>query len=320
MRKIRKAVIPAAGLGTRFLPATKAQPKEMLPIVDKPTIQYIIEEAVHSGIEDVIIVTGRNKKSIEDHFDRSVELEAVLEKGKKEELLDTVKEIADMADIHYVRQKEALGLGHAVYSARKFIGNEPFAVLLGDDVIHAAIPCLEQMIKYYEIYGSNILGVQEVPLQDVSKYGIVNGSKISKRLYRAETMIEKPSLSQAPDVPLAIMGRYILNPEIFDILADLPPGRGGEIQLTDAIIELAKFQNVYAYNFEGKRYDVGDKFGFVRATIEFALRHEEVGENLMSYLTDLVHRYEKEGEELRVISRTKDDLISGMPLTGSQTL
>jgi UTP--glucose-1-phosphate uridylyltransferase len=302
LQKIRKAVIPAAGLGTRFLPATKAQPKEMLPIVDKPTIQYIIEEAVHSGIEDVIIVTGRNKRAIEDHFDRSVELELFLKKGEKSELLDMVKHIAEMVDIHYVRQKEALGLGHAVYSARRFIGNEPFAVLLGDDVIYSAEPCLKQMIRYYELYNSNLIGVQEVLPAEVSKYGIIDGSRISPRLYKAETMFEKPAPQEAPDIPLAIMGRYILNPEIFDILAELPPGRNGEIQLTDAIAQLSKVQDVYAYNFEGKRYDVGDKLGFVKATIEFALRHEEIGESLMDYLTDIVSRYQKEGQELRLLS------------------
>lgn len=309
MRKIRKAVIPAAGLGTRFLPATKAQPKEMLPIVDKPTIQYIIEEAVQSGIEDVIIVTGRNKRAIEDHFDRSVELEVFLEQGDKPELLSMVKEIADLVDIHYVRQKEALGLGHAVYSARRFIGNEPFAVLLGDDIIYSAEPCLGQMMRYHELYGSNIIGVQEVPLRDVSKYGIIDGSKISPRLYKAENMVEKPSSAEAPDIPLAIMGRYILNPEIFDILAELPPGRGGEIQLTDAILELSRFQDVHAYNFEGKRYDVGDKFGFVKATVEFALRHEEIGDSLMDYLVDMVSRYQQEGQELRLITKTMEEPI-----------
>ncbi|NLL52248.1 MAG: UTP--glucose-1-phosphate uridylyltransferase GalU [Peptococcaceae bacterium] len=302
MRKIRKAVIPAAGLGTRFLPATKAQPKEMLPIVDKPTIQYIVEEAVQSGIEDVIIVTGRNKNAIEDHFDRSVELEVFLDKGDKFELLNLVKNIADMVDIYYVRQKEALGLGHAVYSARKFIGNEPFAVLLGDDIIYSAEPCLKQMMKYYELNGGNIIGVQEVALSDVSKYGIIDGSKISSRLYKAENMIEKPSPQEAPDLPLAIMGRYILNPEIFDILGELPPGRNGEIQLTDAILMLSEFQDVYAYCFEGKRYDIGDKLGFVKATVEFALRHEDIGSRLMDYLIDFVKKYEQEGQELRLVS------------------
>lgn len=302
MHKIRKAVIPAAGLGTRFLPATKAQPKEMLPIVDKPTIQYIIEEAVQSGIEDVIIVTGRNKRAIEDHFDRSLELEMFLEKGDKPELLEMVKNIADMADIHYVRQKEALGLGHAVYSARRFIGNEPFAVLLGDDVIYTAEPCLKQMIRYYELYGNNIIGVQEVPLSEVSKYGIIKGSRISPRLYKAEQMIEKPRREEAPEIPLAIMGRYILDPEIFDILGEQAPGRNGEIQLTDAIATLGKVQEVFAYNFEGKRYDVGDKLGFVRATVEYALRHQEIGTQLMIYLTEIVSRYQVEGKELRQIA------------------
>lgn len=313
MRKIRKAVIPAAGLGTRFLPATKAQPKEMLPIVDKPTIQYIIEEAVQSGIEDVIIVTGRNKRAIEDHFDRSVELEVFLEKGDKSELLDLVRNIGEMVDIHYVRQKEALGLGHAVYSARRFIGNEPFAVLLGDDVIYSAEPCLKQMIRHYDLYGSNIIGVQEVPPQDVSKYGIIDGLKIGPRLFKAEHMIEKPSVEDAPNVPLAIMGRYILNPEIFDILGELPPGRGGEIQLTDAILELSRLQDVFAYNFEGKRYDVGDKLGFVRATIEFALRHEEIADSLMDYLVDLVTRYQQEGQGLRLISSKGSESLSAFP-------
>ncbi|ADY57290.1 UDP-glucose pyrophosphorylase [Syntrophobotulus glycolicus DSM 8271] len=301
MTVIKKAVIPAAGLGTRFLPATKAQPKEMLPIVDKPTIQYIIEEAVQSGIEDVIIVTGRNKRAIEDHFDRSVELEVFLEKGQKENLLHMVKDIADMVDIHYVRQKEALGLGHAIYSARKFIGHEPFAVLLGDDVISSEVPCLKQMIKYYEKWQGNMIGVQEIPVEEVSKYGVIEGSKVSARLFKAENMIEKPSPAQAPKTPLAIMGRYILEPEIFDCLADLPPGRGGEIQLTDALLELSKTQEVFAYQFIGKRYDVGDKFGFVRATIEFALAHHEIGENVIGYLRELINRYDEQQKGLRLV-------------------
>ncbi|MFA6808050.1 MAG: UTP--glucose-1-phosphate uridylyltransferase GalU [Eubacteriales bacterium] len=316
MRKIRKAVIPAAGLGTRFLPATKSQPKEMLPIVDKPTIQYIVEEAVQSGIEDIIIVTGRNKRAIEDHFDRSVELEVFLEKNSKYELLHMVRNIAKMADIHYVRQKEALGLGHAVYCAKKFIGNEPFAVLLGDDVIYSAIPCLKQMIDYYERYRSNIIGVQEVGLNEVSKYGIIDGSRVSSRVYKAKNMIEKPSIKEAPRPSLAIMGRYILNPEIFDILAVLPPGRGGEIQLTDALKELGKKQSILAYNFEGKRYDVGDKLGFVKANVEHALRHAEIGDSLMNYLVDVVHRWEMEGQELRNISRIPEKYISNIPFAG----
>jgi len=294
MRKIRKAVIPAAGLGTRFLPATKAQPKEMLPIVDKPTIQFIVEEAIQSGIEDIIIVTGRNKRAIEDHFDRSVELEAFLEKNNKDELLDLVQDIAKMAEIYYVRQKEALGLGHAIYSARKFIGDEPFAVLLGDDVIYSEVPVLRQMMNQYERYGASIVGVQEVPLQDTSKYGIVDGEKFADRLYRAKNMVEKPRSEDAPKTHLAIMGRYILNPDIFDILSVLPSGKGGEIQLTDGIKELGRYQEILAYEFEGRRYDVGDKLGFVEATIEYALRRGDLSEELMNYLRILVNKAELE--------------------------
>lgn len=289
MRRIRKAVIPAAGLGTRFLPATKAQPKEMLPIVDKPTIQYIVEEAVSSGIEDIIIVTGRNKRAIEDHFDRSVELEGFLEKGGKEDLLDMVQDIARLVDIYYVRQKEALGLGHAIYCARKFIGDEPFAVLLGDDVIHSEVPCLRQMLNHYERYGASIVGVQKVPLEETSKYGIVDGTQFNDRLYRANDFVEKPQPEDAPQSRLAIMGRYLLNPEIFDILERLEPGKGGEIQLTDGIKELGKIQEILAYDFEGQRYDVGDKLGFVQATIEYALRRKELSEDLMAYLRNLVN-------------------------------
>jgi len=292
MRKIRKAVIPAAGLGTRFLPATKAQPKEMLPIVDKPTIQYIVEEAVRSGIEDIIIVTGRNKRAIEDHFDRSLELEMFLQKGEKEELLDMVQDIARLVDIYYVRQKEALGLGHAIYSARKFVGKEPFAVLLGDDVIQAEVPCLRQMMKIYERHGASIVGVQKVPLEDTPKYGIVDGESFDERVYRALDLVEKPSPEDAPPARLAIMGRYILNPDIFDILENLPPGKGGEIQLTDGIRVLRKYQEVLAYEFEGRRYDVGDKLGFLQATIEFALRRQDLAPELMNYLAELVKQRE----------------------------
>ncbi|AHF08107.1 UTP--glucose-1-phosphate uridylyltransferase GalU [Desulfitobacterium metallireducens] len=288
MRKIRKAVIPAAGLGTRFLPATKAQPKEMLPIVDKPTIQFIVEEAVNSGIEDIVIVTGRNKRAIEDHFDRSMELESFLKNGGKLELLDMVQDIARLVDIYYVRQKEALGLGHAIYCARKFIGDEPFAVLLGDDVIHSEVPCLRQMMNHYERYGASIVGVQQVPLEETSKYGIVDGTEISDRLYSASDLVEKPQPEESPASRLAIMGRYILNPEIFDILERVEPGKGGEIQLTDGLRELLKTQEILAYNFEGRRYDVGDKLGFVQATIEYALRREDLSEDLMSYLKNLV--------------------------------
>lgn len=290
MRKIRKAIIPAAGLGTRFLPATKAQPKEMLPIVDKPTIQYIVEEAIQSGIEDIIIVTGRNKRAIEDHFDRSMELEMFLQRGAKDELLDMVQDIARMVDIYYVRQKEAMGLGHAIYSARKFIGNEPFAVLLGDDVIYSEIPCLRQMMNIYERYGASIVGVQEVPPEDTSKYGIVDGEKFDERLFRARDLVEKPHPEDAPATRLAIMGRYILNPEIFDILENVSPGRGGEIQLTDGIRELRRAQEVLAYEFEGRRYDVGDKLGFLQATIEYALRREDLAGELMDYMRQVINQ------------------------------
>ncbi len=290
MRHIRKAIIPAAGLGTRFLPATKAQPKEMLPIVDTPTIQYIVEEAIRSGIEDIIIVTGRNKRAIEDHFDRSVELEMFLERSSKGELLDMVQDISRMADIYYVRQKEALGLGHAIYSARKFIGNEPFAVLLGDDVIYSEVPCLRQMMNIYERHGASLVGVQQVPLEETSKYGIVDGEMFDDRLYRARDLVEKPQPEDAPPTRLAIMGRYILNPQIFDILESLPPGKGGEIQLTDGLRELSKLQEIMAYDFEGRRYDVGDKLGFVQATIEYALRREDLHEDLMAYIQNIVAR------------------------------
>lgn len=293
MRRVRKAIIPAAGLGTRFLPATKAQPKEMLPIVDKPTIQYIVEEAVNSGIEDIIIVTGRNKRAIEDHFDRSIELETFLQKGSKDELLDMVQDIARLVDIYYVRQKEALGLGHAIYSARKFIGNEPFAVLLGDDVIHSEVPCLRQMMNSYERHGASIVGVQQVPLEDTSKYGIVDGIPFDERLYRAHDLVEKPQPEDAPATRLAIMGRYILNPEIFNILENLKPGKGGEIQLTDGLRELVKIQEILAYDFEGRRYDVGDKLGFLQATIEYGLRREDLSVELMNYLTELVQGKEE---------------------------
>ena len=291
MRKIRKAVIPAAGLGTRFLTATKAQPKEMLPILDKPTIQFIVEEAVASGIEAILIVTGRNKKAIEDHFDCSVELELFLEKKEKTELLSMVQDIARMADIFYVRQKEALGLGHAVHAARKFIGDEPFAVLLGDDVIASEVPCLRQMMDIYEQHGNSIVGVQEVPLEDTNKYGIVDGEIVGERLYRARDLVEKPSPQDAPATRLAIMGRYILNPEIFDVLENLAPGKGGEIQLTDGLHKLGMFQEIMAYDFKGRRYDVGDKLGFIQATVEYALLNKEISPELKVYLQKLVRSF-----------------------------
>nr|WP_286173138.1 UTP--glucose-1-phosphate uridylyltransferase GalU [Caproiciproducens sp. MSJ-32] len=283
--KVRKAIIPAAGLGTRFLPATKAQPKEMLPIVDKPTIQYIIEEAVASGIEEILIITGRNKKSIEDHFDKSMELEAELEKNNKEEMLNMVRKISNIADIHYIRQKEPKGLGHAILCAKAFVGNEPFAVLLGDDVVDSETPCLKQLMECYNEYKTSILGVQTVPTDDVNKYGIVDGLHIEDRVYKVKNLVEKPTIEEAPS-NVAILGRYIITPQIFKILEETKPGKGGEIQLTDALQTLINNEAMYAYNFEGRRYDVGDKLGFLKATIEFALKREELREPLINYLTN----------------------------------
>lgn len=281
--KVKKAIIPAAGLGTRFLPATKAQPKEMLPIVDKPTIQYIIEEAVASGIEEILIITGRNKKSIEDHFDRSVELEMELEKAHKDKLLEIVKDISEMVDIHYIRQKEPRGLGHAIHCAKTFVGNEPFAVLLGDDVVDSEKPCLKQLMDCFDEYKTSILGVQSVPKEDVSKYGIVDGIHIEDRVYKVKDLIEKPSEEEAP-TNVAILGRYIITPQIFEILENTAPGKGNEIQLTDALKTLISQEAMYAYEFEGRRYDVGDKFGFLQATIEFGIKKDELRPQLLDYL------------------------------------
>lgn len=287
MKKIRKAIIPAAGLGTRFLPATKAMPKEMLPIVDKPTIQYIVEEAVESGVEDIIIVTGKGKRAIEDHFDNSFELEQnLLEKGKLD-LLNEVQKSSKMVDIHYIRQKEARGLGHAIWCARKFIGDEPFAVLLGDDIVQAEKPCLKQMIEQYERYHSSVIGVQAVSEEEVSRYGIVAGKEIDNRLYRVDELVEKPKKSEAPS-NIAIMGRYILSSSIFDILENQEPGAGGEIQLTDAIAALNMKEAVYAYEFEGVRYDVGEKLGFIQTTLEFALQRPELRDTLLEYMRQLL--------------------------------
>ena len=281
--KVRKAIIPAAGLGTRFLPATKAQPKEMLPIVDKPTIQYIIEEAVASGIEEILIITGRNKKSIEDHFDKSVELEMELEKAGKQEMLDLVRGISDMVDIHYIRQKEPRGLGHAIHCAKSFVGNEPFAVMLGDDVVESEVPCLKQLIDCFNEYKTTILGVQTVAPENVDKYGIVDGIHIEDRVYKVKRLVEKPSVEEAPS-NVAILGRYIITPQIFEILENTKPGKGNEIQLTDALETLIKNEAMYAYDFEGRRYDVGDKLGFLQATVEFALKREELREEFIEYL------------------------------------
>lgn len=283
---VRKAIIPAAGLGTRFLPATKAQPKEMLPIVDKPTIQYIIEEAAEAGIQDIIVVTGRNKRSIEDHFDRSIELELELEKSGKQELLDMVREISEKANIHYIRQKEPRGLGHAILAARHFIGEEPFAVLLGDDVVVSKQPCLGQMLDVFREYRTSILGVQTVPHEVVNKYGIIAGKQVDDRVYKVNDMVEKPSLEEAPS-NVAVLGRYIITPEIFPFLETQDAGKGGEIQLTDALKRLAKEQAMYAYDFKGHRYDVGSKAGFIQANLEFALRNDELKEEMKEYLQKL---------------------------------
>ena len=286
--KIRKAIIPAAGLGTRFLPATKAQPKEMLPIVDKPTLQYIIEECVASGIEEILIITGRNKKSIEDHFDRSVELEMELEKSGKEEMLKMVREISDMVNIHFIRQKEPRGLGHAILCAKTFVGNEPFAVLLGDDVVYNDNkPCLKQLIDCYEEYKTSVLGVQTVEPQDVNKYGIVGGLHIEDRVYKVKGLVEKPAVEEAP-TNVAILGRYIITPQIFKVLENTKPGKGGEIQLTDALLTLMEEEAMYAYDFEGTRYDVGDKLGFLKATVEYALRKEELRDGFIEYLRTII--------------------------------
>lgn len=290
--KVKKAIIPAAGLGTRFLPATKAQPKEMLPIVDKPTIQYIIEEAVEAGIQDIIIVTGRNKRSIEDHFDRSIELELELERGAKLEMLDMVKEISEMANIHYIRQKEPRGLGHAILAARHFIGDEPFAVLLGDDVVVSKQPCLGQMLDVFREYQTSILGVQTVAREVVDKYGIIAGKQVDDRVYKVTDMVEKPSLEEAPS-NVAVLGRYIITPEIFRFLETQDAGRGGEIQLTDALKRLAKEQAMYAYDFKGHQYDVGTKAGFIQANIEFALRTDELREEMKDYLKRLQENMEE---------------------------
>jgi len=284
--KVRKAIIPAAGLGTRFLPATKSLPKEMLPIVDKPTMQYIIEEAISAGIEEVLIITGRNKKSIEDHFDKSVELELELENKHKDNLLKQVRDISNMVNIHFIRQKEPKGLGHAINCARAFVGNEPFAVMLGDDIVDAKTPCLKQLMDCYEERKATILGVQEVANENVDKYGVVDGIQITDRVYKVNNLVEKPKVDLAPS-NVAILGRYIITPEIFDILDNTMPGKGGEIQLTDALKTLAAKQDMYAYIFEGRRYDVGDKLGFLEATVEFALKRDELKGPFMEYLQTL---------------------------------
>lgn len=291
-KRIKKAVIPVAGLGTRFLPATKVQPKEMPPIVDKPAIQFIIEEAIQSGIEEILIITGRNKRAIEDHFDRNVELELTLKAQGKYDLLGLVEELSEVS-IHYIRQKEAKGLGHAVLCAKQFVGNEPFAVLLGDDIIDANVPCLRQLMDAYDDCQGSILGVQEVPKEKVSSYGIVKPEPLRDNIWRAVDLVEKPAVEEAPS-QLAVLGRYIIEPEIFYLLEDTPPGRGGEIQLTDALRRLGAFKSVYAYNFEGRRYDIGDKQGYLEATIEYALKRPELRDKFLRYLLKTVGPLSKE--------------------------
>lgn len=290
MRRIRKAIIPAAGLGTRFLPATKATPKEMLPVVDTPAIQYIVEEAARSGIEDIVIISGRGKRAIEDHFDKSYELEDVLLKHNKLDELEEIRSISHMANIYYVRQKEARGLGHAIHCAKTFIGNEPFAVLLGDDLVYSEKPCLSQLIEAYEKYQSSIVGVQKVDMDKVSLYGIIDGDEIAPKVMKVKDLIEKPDKSSAPS-NVAILGRYILEPQIFDILENQKPGKNGEIQLTDALKTLLGMQDIYSFEFEGKRYDLGDKLGFVEATIEYALRREDLKQELKTYLKDITGKF-----------------------------
>jgi len=289
--KVRKAVFPAAGLGTRFLPATKAQPKEMLSLVDKPLIQYAVEEAIHSGVQNIVIVTGRGKTAIEDHFDVSFELEHLLETRNKKDLLAAVRDISDMIDVAYIRQREALGLGHAVLRARAFVGNEPFAVMLSDDVIEADIPCLRQLLDVYEFFGSSVVALMEVPADQISAYGVVDAEPVAHngcrdRLYRIRNMVEKPKQGDAPS-NLAIIGRYVMTPEIFPSLEEIEPGSLGEIQLTDGLKHLLHTRPVYGYRFEGTRYDAGDKLGFLRATVEFALRRYDLGGPFLEYLRSL---------------------------------
>lgn len=279
---VKKVIIPAAGLGTRFLPATKAMPKEMLPIVDKPAIQYIVEEAIAAGIEDIIIVTGKGKRAIEDHFDNAFELESNLEKKEKFDLLEKVLEPASV-DIHYIRQKEPLGLGHAIWCARKFIGNEPFGVMLGDDIVNSATPVLKQLIEQHRKIGSSVIGVEEVPAENIHKYGVIDAVPIDANLLQIRSLIEKPSKERAPS-NLAIIGRYILTPEIFSYLEEKQIGKGGEIQLTDAIQRLKADQDIYAYKFEGKRYDVGEQVGFIETTLAFALERQELKKEVLGLM------------------------------------
>jgi UTP--glucose-1-phosphate uridylyltransferase len=289
--RVRKAVFPAAGLGTRFLPATKAQPKEMLPLVDKPLIQYGVEEAMYSGVQNIIIVTGRGKSAIEDHFDVSFELEHLLESKSKKDLLNIVRNVSDMINVAYVRQKEAMGLGHAVLRSRELVGPEPFAVILSDDIIDSDTPALRQLLDVYEFFGASVIALMEVPREAISAYGVVDAEPVSHnggrdRLFRIRNMVEKPRAEDAPS-NLAIIGRYVLTPEVFDAIDSIEPGSGGEIQLTDALKYLLRNRPIYGYRFEGTRYDAGDKLGFLKATVEFALKRPDLGGPFREYLKTL---------------------------------
>jgi UTP--glucose-1-phosphate uridylyltransferase len=281
-----KAVIPAAGLGTRFLPATKAQPKEMLPIVDKPAIQFVVEEAINSGIDDIIIITGRGKRAIEDHFDRSFELEYALREKGKMDLLKQVVDISELADIHYLRQKEMKGLGHAVYCARDHIGNEPFAVLLGDSIVNSHVPCTRQMMNYHHRFKGSIIAVEEVPLDKISNYGVVDPDPLDAGIFRIKDLVEKPKPEDAPS-NLGIIGRYILTPAIFDIIKNTKPGKGGEVQLTDALRALRQEEEMYACRFQGKLYDIGNKLDYLKASVEMGLDNKEIGSKFREYLKTL---------------------------------
>ena len=289
MNKVRKAVIPAAGLGTRFLPATKSQPKEMLPVIDKPTIQYVVEEAVRAGISDILVITGRGKRAIEDHFDRNFELEFYLEQGKKDDLLEQVQSVSEMADIHYIRQRDPLGLGHAISVARQHVGTEPFAVLLGDDIMVDDARLLRSMLGVYERYGRSVVAVQEVPRDDISAYGCISPEDVEENLVRIRSIVEKPKPEDAPS-NLAVIGRYVFTPEIFEALDRITPGAGGELQLTDAIALLLESQTVFGYTFEHGRFDIGKKIDFLRATVELALDRDDLGAEFRAFLADLVQR------------------------------
>lgn len=281
-----KAVIPAAGHGTRFLPATKAQPKEMLPLVDKPAIQFVVEEAVASGIDDILIITGRGKRAIEDHFDRSVELELILKEKGKNDLLAEMEHIADLADIHFIRQKEAKGLGHAILCAEKHVNDEPFVVLLGDDIVHSKVPCTKQIIKWYQKYDAPVIAVEEVPSHMIESYGIVDGEEVEKSIYLIKDLVEKPKPEDAPS-NLGIIGRYVLTPQIFDALKKTKKGKGGEIQLTDALRILNQAQKMYACDFEGVRYDLGNKIDYLKATVDYALMRDDLNAEFRQYLKSI---------------------------------